>query len=73
MNALTPVGAGIHDTPKFSQEHLKHPLNIIFLSIYHHNADFIGFLPVSTNNLHLLGISEMRRRTSSIVILLYSF
>ena len=39
---------------------------------YHHNALFTGPPLDSTINLHRLGISDIRVRTSSIVILLHS-
>ena len=40
--------------------------------MYYHVDDLIGFPHVFTTNSHLVGISDVRRRTSSIVILLHS-
>ena len=56
------------NTRKVSRNHLKsmHRLQ------YHHNTLLIGAPPVSTRDLHRSGISEIRARISSIVILLYS-
>jgi hypothetical protein len=40
--------------------------------MYHHNTLFTGPLLDSTIDIHRLGISDIRVRTSSIVILLHS-
>jgi hypothetical protein len=60
----------VRECLQITSNRLSHPR--LFTAIYHHNALFTGHLLDSTINVHRLGISDIRTRTSSIVILLYS-
>jgi hypothetical protein len=69
---LSPGGARIRGSLLLSEYHQKTPIKATILILHHHKSLLMGAPPVFTSLLHRSGISIMRARISSIVILSHS-